>query len=42
MELQKSTRQNLKVVDVISIVDPAHVLHQEVQLTAIFSSHVDS
>lgn len=42
MELVKSIKQNLEVIDLSSVVDPAHVLHQEVQLTAIFPSHIDS
>lgn len=33
--------KHLEVVDVFSVVDSAHVLHQEVQLAASFPRHVD-
>lgn len=39
---KKKRKNNLKVIDVFSIVDSAHVLHEYVQLTASFPSYVDS
>lgn len=39
--MTSSCESNLEVVDVFAVVDPARVLHQNVQLAASRSRHVD-
>lgn len=41
LHFKTKSNLNLKVIDVFSIIDSTHILHQYVQLAANFSSYID-
>lgn len=41
LQFKSKSNFNLKVIDVFSIIDSTHILHQYVQLAANFSSYID-